>query len=31
MKAKKSEQQFDEGVYITAPLDLTKAKRVLQE
>jgi hypothetical protein len=31
MKAKKFEQQFDEGVDITASLDLTKAKRVLQE
>ncbi len=31
MKAKKFEQQFDEGVDITAHLDLSKAKRVLQE
>jgi hypothetical protein len=31
MKAKKFEQQFDEGVDITASLDLTKAKRVMQE
>ena len=31
MKARKFEQQFDEGVDITASLDLTKAKRVLQE
>ena len=31
MKAKKFEQQFDEGVDITAFLDLSKAKRVLQE
>ena len=31
MKAKKFEQQFDEGVDITAALDLSKAKRVLQE
>jgi len=31
MKAKKFEQQFDEGVDITATLDLSKAKRVLQE
>ena len=31
MKAKKFEQQFDEGVVITASLDLSKAKRVLQE
>ena len=31
MKAKKFEQQFEEGVDITASLDLTKAKRVLQE
>ncbi len=31
MKAKKFEQQFDEGVNITATLDLSKAKRVLQE
>lgn len=31
MKAKKFEQQFDEGVDITAALDLSAAKRVLQE
>jgi hypothetical protein len=31
MKAKSFEQQFDEGVDITASLDLSKAKRVLQE
>lgn len=31
MKAKKFEQQFDKGVDITASLDLSKAKRVLQE
>ena len=31
MKAKEFEQQFDEGVDITASLNLTKAKRVLQE
>jgi len=31
MKAKKFEQQFDEGSDITATLDLSKAKRVLQE
>ena len=31
MKAKKFEQQFDEGVDITASLDLSKGKRVLQE
>jgi hypothetical protein len=30
MKAKKFEQQFDEGVDITASLDLSNAKRVLQ-
>jgi hypothetical protein len=30
MKAKKFEQQFDENVGITACLDLSKAKRVLQ-
>ena len=30
MKAKKFEQQFDEGVDITASLDLSKARRVLQ-
>ena len=30
MKGKKFEQQFDEGVDITASLDLSKAKRVLQ-
>ena len=31
MKTKKFEQQFDEGVDITASLDLSKAKRLLQE
>ena len=31
MKAKKFEHQFDEGVDITASLDLSRAKRVLQE
>jgi hypothetical protein len=31
MKAKKFEQQFDEGVDITASLDVSNAKRVLQE
>ena len=31
MKAEKFEQQFDEVVDITASLDLSKAKRVLQE
>ncbi|PVE08042.1 type II toxin-antitoxin system BrnA family antitoxin [Limnohabitans sp. Rim28] len=31
MKAKKFEQQFDEGDDITTSLDLSKAKRVLQE
>jgi hypothetical protein len=31
MKAKKFEQQFDEVVDITASLDLSKAKRVLQQ
>lgn len=31
MKAKKFEQQFDEGVDITASLDVSKAKRVLQD
>ena len=31
MKAEKFEQQFDEGVDITASLDLSRAKRVLQE
>jgi hypothetical protein len=30
MKAKKFEQQFDDGVDISASLDSTKAKRVLQ-
>jgi len=29
--SKKFEQQFDEGVDITASLDLSQAKRVLQE
>ena len=31
MKARKFEQQFDEGVDLTASLDLSEAKRVLQE
>ena len=31
MKAKKFDQQFDDEVDITASLDLSKAKRVLQE
>ena len=31
MKAKDFEKQFDEGVDITASLDFTKTKRVLQE
>jgi hypothetical protein len=31
MKAKDFEQQFDEGVDLTASLDLSRAKRVLQE
>lgn len=31
MKAKDFEQQFDEGVDLTATLDVSKAKRVLQE
>ena len=31
MKAKKFEQQFDDGIDLTASLDLSKAKRVLQE
>ena len=31
MKAKKFEQQFDEGSDITASLDLSQAKRVRQE
>ena len=30
MKAKKFEQQFDEGVDLSASLDLSKARRVLQ-
>ena len=30
MKAKKFDQQFDEGADITASLDLSKARRVLQ-
>ncbi len=30
MKAKKFEQQFDDGVDITASLDLSKARRVQQ-
>ena len=31
MKAKKFEQQFDEDVDLTASLDLSRARRVLQE
>lgn len=31
MKVKKFEQQFDDGIDITASLDLSKSKRVLQE
>ncbi|MHB8849075.1 MAG: type II toxin-antitoxin system BrnA family antitoxin [Burkholderiales bacterium] len=31
MKANKFEQQFEEGVDITASLDISKAKRVLQK
>jgi len=31
MKAKKFDQRFDAGADITASLDLSKAKRVLQE
>ncbi len=31
MKAKKFDQQFDDGVDLTASLDWSKAKRVLQE
>jgi hypothetical protein len=31
MKAKKFEQQFEDGVDVTAGLDLSRAKRVLQE
>ena len=31
MKAKKFEQQFEDGVDITASLDLSQAKRVRQE
>lgn len=31
MKAKDFEKRFDEGIDITASLDLSKAKRVLQE
>ena len=31
MKAKNFDKQFDEGADITASLDLSKAKRVLQE
>jgi hypothetical protein len=31
MKAKTFDNQFDEGTDITASLDLSKAKRVLQE
>jgi hypothetical protein len=30
LKAKKFERQFDDGVDISASLDLTKVKRVLQ-
>ena len=30
MKARKFEQKFDEGVDITASLDLSKARRVMQ-
>lgn len=31
MKAKKFEQQFDEGIDITAALNISKAQRVLHE
>jgi hypothetical protein len=31
MKAKKFEQQFDDGIDLTASLNLSKARRVLQE
>lgn len=31
MKAKDFDQQFDDGIDLTAALDLPKAKRVLQE
>ena len=31
MKAKKFDQQFDEGVDLTAALDVSKARRVMQE
>lgn len=31
MKARKFDQQFDDGVDLTASLDLSKAKRVLHE
>ena len=31
MKAKTFDQQFDKGVDITASLDLSKSKRILQE
>ena len=31
MKAKEFEQQFDDGVDLVASLDVSKAKRVLQE
>jgi hypothetical protein len=31
MKAKKFEQQFDDGADITASLDMSKARRVLQD
>ena len=30
MKAKKFEQQFDEGVDVTVSLDLSKTRRVMQ-
>jgi hypothetical protein len=30
MKAKKFEQQFDEGIDVMASLDLSKARRVMQ-
>ena len=31
MKAKKFDQNFDEGIDITASLDLSKSRRVLQD
>lgn len=31
MKAKEFEQQFDDGVYLAPALDLSTAKRVLEE